>query len=313
MLGAQWLGDLPLWNVAENGIYYRLGGRSVEWQSEFENIDDSWIGSITPVFRYFEERTPGSVTETQEHSITWHYREADEDFGEIQASVLQEHLEKVLGNQPVEVSLDSKQVQVRPYAVSKGAVLEPLMEACTEYRRPSKGDALAMEERDSNTLPPITPIELSAVVGGATGGIADHVTLNATRNATATMPVASASPAMMGLPSVVGSGSGSAERSSFMGHKSAERSVEPSEWGGQPLDFILCIGCHNARDEDVFGNLESRDVDDAPYAEHLPETIWTCRVGENPTQVLHRAPCIILLCAVSHSACLIRHNAPCRL
>ena len=57
-----------------------------------------------------EERTPGAVTETQEHSITWHYCEADEDFGEIQASVLQEHLEKVLGNQPVEISLDSKQL-----------------------------------------------------------------------------------------------------------------------------------------------------------------------------------------------------------
>ena len=62
--------------------------------------------------------------------------------------MLQEHLEKVLGNQPVEVSLDSKQVQVRPYAVSKGAVLDPLMEACTDYSR-SKGEAI--DERDSNT------------------------------------------------------------------------------------------------------------------------------------------------------------------
>ena len=99
---------------------------------------------ITPVFRYFEERTPGSVTETQEHSITWHYREADEDFGEIQASVLQEHLEKVLGNQPVEVSLDSKQVQVRPYASSKGTVLDAIMEELNlGYSRQRKGDVPA--------------------------------------------------------------------------------------------------------------------------------------------------------------------------
>ena len=89
-LVSQWLGDLPVWIAAENGIYYRLGGRSSEWQSDHvESVDDDWISSITPVFRYFEERTPGSVTEMQEHSITWHYREADEDFGEIQASVLQ--------------------------------------------------------------------------------------------------------------------------------------------------------------------------------------------------------------------------------
>ena len=33
-----------------------------------DSLDDSWIGSIKPVFKYFEERTPGTVTETQESS-----------------------------------------------------------------------------------------------------------------------------------------------------------------------------------------------------------------------------------------------------
>ena len=84
-LVSQWLGDMPVWIAAENGVYFRLGGRSVEWESTIDGVDDGWIGSIKPVFKYFEERTPGSMTETQEHSITWHYREADEDFGEIQA------------------------------------------------------------------------------------------------------------------------------------------------------------------------------------------------------------------------------------
>lgn len=112
-LVSQWLGDLPVWIVAENSIYYRLGGRSVEWSSQMDGHDDAWLASIKPVFKYFEERTPGSMTETQDHSITWHYREADEDFGEVQASDLLAHLDKVLGNQPVEVSLDSKMVQVR--------------------------------------------------------------------------------------------------------------------------------------------------------------------------------------------------------
>ena len=94
-LVSQWLGDLPVWIAAENGIYYRLG-KGAQWQQSetVDDVDNDWISSITPVFRYFEERTPGSVTETQEFSITWHYREADDDFGEIQASVLQEHLEK---------------------------------------------------------------------------------------------------------------------------------------------------------------------------------------------------------------------------
>ena len=100
-----------MWIVAENGLYHRLGGRGAEWGCMLQEFDDSWIGSIKPVFKYFEERTPGTVTETQEGSITWHYREADEDFGEIQASDLQMHLERVLSNQPVEIALDAKQVQ----------------------------------------------------------------------------------------------------------------------------------------------------------------------------------------------------------
>lgn len=94
-LVSQWIGDLPLWIAAENGAYFRLGGRSAEWQSTDDDLDDDWISSIKPIFRYFEERTPGSLTETQEHSITWHYREADEHFGEIQASEMLAHLDKV--------------------------------------------------------------------------------------------------------------------------------------------------------------------------------------------------------------------------
>ena len=41
------------------------------------------------------------------------------------------------------------------------------------------------------------------------------------------------------------------------------------------------------RDEDIFGNLLSKDVDDVPYAAHLPDAIWTCRVGEAASQARH--------------------------
>jgi len=51
--------------------------------------------------------------------------------------------------------------------------------------------------------------------------------------------------------------------------------------------MILCVGCHNMRDEDIFGDLLSKDTDDVPYAEYLPEQIWTCRVGEQPSQAKH--------------------------
>ena len=43
----------------------------------------------------------------------------------------------MLGNQPVEVFLDSKMVQLRPYGVSKGAALEAVLEACARSARES--------------------------------------------------------------------------------------------------------------------------------------------------------------------------------
>jgi len=237
-LVSQWLGDLPVWIVAENSIYYRFGGRSVDWTCTFEGHDD-WLDSIKPVFKYFAERTPGSMTETQEHSITWHYREADEDFGEVQASDLLAHLDKVLGNQPVEVSLDSKMVQVRPYAFSKGAILEPLMEACTAYRRAAAGEK-SSEPRDSN----LQALEDSSSL------CADEY---------ARLPI---------------------------GERQVDMTSDLASSCSDGLDFLLCINWATMRDEDIFGNLLSKDSEDVPYSEYLPDrsSLWTCRVGEQPSQ-----------------------------
>ena len=60
-----------------------------QWECMLENPDNSWMDSVRPVFRYFEERTPDTFTEVQEYSMTWHFHDADDDFGEIQAGDLQ--------------------------------------------------------------------------------------------------------------------------------------------------------------------------------------------------------------------------------
>jgi len=86
------------------------------------------MDSVKPVFKYFEERTPGTLTEVQERSIVWHYGQADDEFGEIQAGDLQTHLEKVLANEPVEVISGSRRVEVRPYGISKGVVVAEVLE-----------------------------------------------------------------------------------------------------------------------------------------------------------------------------------------
>ena len=111
-----WVGMLPVWLVAENGLFYRFGGRDQvpctpaaaecsssgrkqlsvwcvqEWQHMEEQLDCSWHESVKPVFKYFEERTPNTFLEVQECSITWHYNEAEDEFAELQVSQQHEQM-----------------------------------------------------------------------------------------------------------------------------------------------------------------------------------------------------------------------------
>ena len=137
----EWLGDLPIWLVAENGLLTpgrRLQcrtrqcrrRRSLSLSGRCRRRTSIWQRSTRrqPVLKYFEARTPDSFTEVQEYTMTWHFQSADEEFVEVQAGDLQAHLVKVSGHAPVEVSLDMKRVEVRPYGVSKGAAIATILE-----------------------------------------------------------------------------------------------------------------------------------------------------------------------------------------
>ena len=55
-------------------------------------------------------------------------------------------------------------------------------------------------------------------------------------------------------------------------------------------DSVVCLGSRAAlRDEDLFGNLLSRDAAEVPYADYLPapDQLFTCRVGAQPSQARH--------------------------
>lgn len=74
------------------------------------------------VFNYFTERTPKSFVEKESTFISWHYRDCDREFGELQARDLLMHLVAgPLVNTSTEVVHSSKLIQVRPAGVSKGA------------------------------------------------------------------------------------------------------------------------------------------------------------------------------------------------
>lgn len=52
-------------------------------------------GQVIGILESFTERTPGSFLEMKDSCLSWHYRDADPDFGMTQAKNLHQHLDQV--------------------------------------------------------------------------------------------------------------------------------------------------------------------------------------------------------------------------
>ena len=80
------------------------------------------------VFSYYTERTQGSWIEKKRVALTWHYRQADPDFGAFQARECRKTLEdSVMKNWEVEVMSGKANLEVRPQFVNKGFIATRLI------------------------------------------------------------------------------------------------------------------------------------------------------------------------------------------
>ncbi|KAJ1998591.1 hypothetical protein GGI04_004934, partial [Coemansia thaxteri] len=104
-----------------------------DWVSLLESMDMEWKSEVLSIFEFYTERTAGSTIEAKETSITWHYRNADPEYGEFQAKECMNHLENsVVSKQPVETLVGKKCLEVRPMSVNKGEIVKRLMGAYPE-------------------------------------------------------------------------------------------------------------------------------------------------------------------------------------
>ena len=94
-----------------------------------ESIDLSWMGEVLPFLEDFTLRTPGSYLEASDCALTWHYRDADADFGAAQAKNLQLHFDQMLRRRPVRVTTAPhyKYMVLQPIRVTKGRALAHLL------------------------------------------------------------------------------------------------------------------------------------------------------------------------------------------
>lgn len=104
---------------------------SVELGPANGSVVVSWKDSVVPVMQHFVERTPGAVLEEGEAILTWHYREAENDYGHWQSRQVHKHLESfILRGSSIGVISDEgdrKWIRVRPKDVDKIKAVERMV------------------------------------------------------------------------------------------------------------------------------------------------------------------------------------------
>lgn len=116
---------------AEHGSYFKEHGTGKHWQNLSAELDMSWKSDVLNVFRYYTDRTIGSMIEEKKSSIVWHYRNADPDYGSFQAKECQALLDNIMSQNDlqVEVVVGKKNVEVRPLAINKGEIVHRILYA----------------------------------------------------------------------------------------------------------------------------------------------------------------------------------------
>ncbi|OMJ09245.1 Trehalose-phosphatase [Smittium culicis] len=113
---------------AEHGGFVRHPYR--DWESLVDQLDLSWKTQIKNIFDFFTERTSGSFVEEKVAAITWHYRNANQDYAMFQCNQCHSHLESAIAsNLPVEILVGKKCLEVRPKEVNKGEIVSRLLES----------------------------------------------------------------------------------------------------------------------------------------------------------------------------------------
>jgi trehalose 6-phosphate synthase/phosphatase len=179
--------------VAEHGFYYSWGsstpyarkekefGRQKvkedgkldenhprEWEMLGDHFDESWKDIVESIMKIYTMRTNGTYIEHKGNTMLWQYRDAETEFGTMQAQELRDHLDGVLKNFPVSVELGKTYVEVRPSGCDKGSAAQHIIQALESAGTPpdfilAMGDDVA-DERMFNALDEILPRLQNAVL-----------------------------------------------------------------------------------------------------------------------------------------------------
>lgn len=119
--------------AAEHGYLYKWGSKQNSsdeedvWLCTKENFDDSWKDVTHAVMDIYTQRTHGTYIELKGSALLWQYRDADPEFGQLQAKELHDQLTQVLEHFQVEVITGTDYLEVRPEGVDKGVIVDRIL------------------------------------------------------------------------------------------------------------------------------------------------------------------------------------------
>ncbi len=121
----RWFGELPVYLVAEHGIWVRAPGG--DWEM-IEPLSTDWKEAIRPIMENFADLTPGAFIEEKDYALVWHYRRADPELSSVRARELKEALYDVTQNLDLLVLEGNKVIEVKPINVNKGRTARYFLE-----------------------------------------------------------------------------------------------------------------------------------------------------------------------------------------
>lgn len=118
---SEWFSEIDLNIVSEHGVWVKSVGSDWEVQHQFDN---RWIEDILPIMEVNVDRTPGTYIEEKEHSLVWHYRNAESHYCDIRARELIDRLINLTQNMNLQVLEGDKYIEVKNAGVSKGSAVQ---------------------------------------------------------------------------------------------------------------------------------------------------------------------------------------------
>jgi len=137
------------------------------WDTLVPISDRTWRSLTMSIMEVYASRTHGSYIEETEMKVLWQYRDADLEFGYLQARELEDHLSNVLRSYAVDILHGGVEeggyVEVRPKGVNKGVFA---MKAICHYDKlKSKSSSSNNSNNSGNSKNSDASVDFALVLG----------------------------------------------------------------------------------------------------------------------------------------------------